>query len=110
MVPLILPCATLYFFISWFTAKYNFIFVFHAHHEGLNMTEMVIDRSVVAIFIYQVCLSSIPIIEICHQLTMLGVLSLKLFAYGVNLVFAVVATGIVRWYTGYRYISLCSFT
>jgi hypothetical protein len=72
MTPLMVPCATIYFALAYLSAKYNFVYVTVPPYKGRRVTQLVVDRIVIALLIY--------------QLTMLGIFSLKLFPYGLSIV------------------------
>jgi len=89
MTPLVLPVATSYFAFAYLTMKYNFVFVFTPPYQGIGMTRIVIDRSVISIFLY--------------QMTMIGVFALKLFPGGGAILILLITTAIFRWYIKNRY-------
>eukprot|EP01114_Cavostelium_apophysatum_P010535 TRINITY_DN2438_c0_g2_i2.p1 TRINITY_DN2438_c0_g2~~TRINITY_DN2438_c0_g2_i2.p1 ORF type:complete len:786 (-),score=145.12 TRINITY_DN2438_c0_g2_i2:855-3212(-) len=87
--PLILPFCTMYFGLAWFTAKYNFVFVHTPPYAGVHMTQLVIDRTFIALFIF--------------QLTMIGMFALKAFPYGVSILALLIFTPVFYYYLYQKY-------
>jgi len=86
MCPLLLPFTFAYFVMAYIVAKYNFIFVFTPPIEGYNMSPIVGDRLFVSVLIYQV--------------TMFGVLTLKLFPPGI-IVLLLILCSALYWHYAY---------
>jgi len=89
MSPIILPFTMIYFALSYFVAKHNFIFVFNPRYDGIRMTHAVIDRIFIAIILY--------------QLIILGVFTLSRFTGGVAVALAVTLTIGFRWWLGKKF-------
>eukprot|EP01114_Cavostelium_apophysatum_P018971 TRINITY_DN597_c0_g1_i1.p1 TRINITY_DN597_c0_g1~~TRINITY_DN597_c0_g1_i1.p1 ORF type:complete len:787 (-),score=137.08 TRINITY_DN597_c0_g1_i1:702-3062(-) len=90
MSPLIIPFGLVFFLWAYWTAKYNFIFVYRHPFEGIRMTHTTVDTITGSIFVY--------------QLTMIGFFSAYLFTEGViPLVVLAVFTGIFRVWLGRRF-------
>jgi len=89
IAPLILPFVMVYFGFSFFTSRYNWVYVIDAPYEGVRMTRLAIDRIFAAIILY--------------QLTTMGVLGLGLFPFAPGILIATVGVVVFRFYLNGRY-------
>eukprot|EP01117_Protostelium_nocturnum_P016394 TRINITY_DN6490_c0_g1_i1.p1 TRINITY_DN6490_c0_g1~~TRINITY_DN6490_c0_g1_i1.p1 ORF type:complete len:787 (-),score=254.11 TRINITY_DN6490_c0_g1_i1:26-2386(-) len=83
ITPFIVPFTALYFALAYVSAKHNFIFVLNPPYKGRRLTQMVLDRILFSIFLYQI--------------TMAGMFGIKQFAPGVVSLFLAIYTVVFRW-------------
>ncbi|PRP76079.1 hypothetical protein PROFUN_12884 [Planoprotostelium fungivorum] len=89
ITPFIVPFAALYFALAYISAKHNFIFLYSPNYKGRKVTQMVLDRILFSLFLYQV--------------TMLGMFALKNFTPGAIVIVPTVCTPLFRWWLKKRY-------
>jgi len=89
ITPFIVPFAALYFALAYLSAKHNFIFVYSPNYKGRKVTQMVLDRILFSLFLFQI--------------TMLGMFTLKRFTPGVLVLVPTVATPFFRWWLKGKY-------
>jgi len=96
MSPIILPFTVIYFCLAYWTAKYNFVFLFIPKYEGVRMTRIAVDRIIFGLALYQAC--------------MIGVFGVSLFAPGsVGAIILVFITIIYRMWLQSRFGKLTKF-
>lgn len=89
MAPIISIFTTLYFILSYFWTKYNFIFVYLPNYEGIRMSHIVINRIFIGTLLFQI--------------TMLGVFSINYFPYGVGVIPLIIGTSLFWIYLEKRF-------
>ncbi|PRP86306.1 hypothetical protein PROFUN_05447 [Planoprotostelium fungivorum] len=89
IAPYVVPFALSYFWVSWFSAKYNMIYVVMPRYQGGKVTLIVINRVGYALVIY--------------QLVMIGVFLLKDFSAGLSIIGLVVLSIIYMIYNQKRF-------
>jgi len=90
MAPVVLPFAVMYFALAYVSAKHNFIYVYKPQWQGNKIVHQVMNRAVVAVFTFQI--------------TMVGMLGLKVFPYGTFMGFMAIMTILFRMFVARRYV------
>jgi len=90
MSPIILPFGVLFFMFAYWTAKYNFLYVYSPPYDGVRMSHTVVDSIFGALIIF--------------HLTMIGLFSANNFAAGVIAMILLIVLSIgFRVYLGQRF-------